>query len=41
MDEEDTVEKNVEGLAEKVIKAHEETRVQELVGNSVFQMSSI
>jgi len=30
VDEEDTVEKNVAGLAEKVIAAHEETRVQEL-----------
>jgi len=31
MEEEDTVEKAVAGLAEKVVAAHEETRVQELV----------
>jgi hypothetical protein len=36
MDEEDTVEKNVAGVAEEVIAAHEETRAQELVGSSSF-----
>jgi len=30
MNEEDTVERNVAGIAEDVIAAHEETRVQEL-----------
>ena len=36
MNEEDTVEKNVSGLVEKVIAAHEETRVQELVGVPLY-----
>lgn len=31
IDENDTLEKNVAGVVEKVIAAHEETRVQELV----------
>ena len=32
VNEGDTVEKNVVGVADQIIAAHEETRVQELVG---------
>lgn len=35
MEEDETVETTVEGLAEKVIAEYEETRVQELVSSSV------